>query len=90
MRTERRPGRIGRFANALVHSGRHVLWANRAASRASRSVTHAPISRRLIEERARRYLDMTAEEFYAAMDAGTLPDTPAVTHLKMLAGAPRR
>lgn len=87
----RRPGRIGRFASALAHSGRHFLWANRAYKRSSpRSVGHAPIDRSLIDERARRYLNMSADEFYAALDAGTLPDTSAVAHLKMLAGAPRR
>lgn len=42
--------------------------------------------RAILDERARRYLGMTAKEFLDALAKDELPDTPAVAHLKMLVG----
>jgi hypothetical protein len=41
----------------------------------------------LIDERARRYLGMSGDEFMAAAKRGELPDDPAVAQLLMLTGA---
>jgi len=38
----------------------------------------------MLDERTRRLLGMSLEEFEAVYDAGTLPDTPEVEHLVML------
>lgn len=43
----------------------------------------------LIERDARRYLNMSRDEFFEAMRSGALPDTSSVAHLKILAGASR-
>jgi hypothetical protein len=40
--------------------------------------------REMLDERTRRLLGMTLEEFEALYEAGTLPDTPEVEHLLML------
>ncbi len=40
--------------------------------------------RQMLDQRTRRELGMSLEEFEAAYDAGTLPDTPAAEHLVML------
>jgi hypothetical protein len=40
--------------------------------------------RAMLDERTRRLLGMTLEEFEAIYKAGTLPDTPEVEHLIML------
>jgi hypothetical protein len=50
-------------------------------------VSRAEVRRQLDD--GLRALDMTRDEFYRRLDAGTLPDTPAVVHLRMLAGARR-
>ncbi len=42
---------------------------------------------RLLDERAQKFLGMSGEEFLAALEAGTLPDTAAVAHLATMAGA---
>ena len=41
----------------------------------------------LIDHEARRYLNMSREEFEAALARHELPDSPAVTQLSLLAGA---
>jgi hypothetical protein len=43
-------------------------------------------TRKLIDEQARKYLDMSFEEFIERAKAGTLPDEPVVAHLALLAG----
>jgi len=52
---------------------------------------HPPLDeeeyRRLLEERTRRYLKMSLDDFLKHLDAGTLPDTAVVAHLKGLVGA---
>lgn len=45
---------------------------------------------RVLDGRARRSLGMSLDEFLCARDAGTLPDTPAVDHLLLLASARAR
>jgi len=40
--------------------------------------------RAMLDERTRRLLGMSLEEFEAINEAGTLPDTPEVEHLVML------
>ncbi|MDQ3620291.1 MAG: hypothetical protein M3391_09220 [Actinomycetota bacterium] len=43
----------------------------------------------VLDERAQRYLGMSGAEFLKALEKGTLPDSPAVTHLAMLVGEGR-
>lgn len=43
--------------------------------------------RALLEERCRRYFDMSLEEFLTALDAGELDDQPAAADLAILVGA---
>jgi hypothetical protein len=84
--------RLGRIGRAIVHSGRHVMWASRRDKPSRVFVGRFGQSdvRRDLEEGARTHLGMSRNEFYAALDSGSLPDTPAVARLRMLAGAPRR
>lgn len=44
----------------------------------------------VLEERVRRYLDMSLDDFLAAIDRGELPDHPAATDLAILVGAGSR
>lgn len=43
----------------------------------------------ILDTRARQYLGMSGEEFMERLKEGTLPDSPAVTHLAMLVGEDR-
>lgn len=43
--------------------------------------------RATLDQQARHYLGMSAEEFTAAAERGELPDHPVVAHLVLLAGA---
>lgn len=43
----------------------------------------------ILDERARRYLNISGEEFIKRLDEGTLPKTTVVTHLAMLLGEGR-
>lgn len=44
----------------------------------------------LLEDRCRKWLEMTLTEFLEARRTGTLPDTPAASHLALLADARAR
>lgn len=44
----------------------------------------------LLDQRARRSLGMSLDEFLRARDAGSLPDIPAVDHLLLLVRARTR
>lgn len=61
----------------LGRSGRQASPANVV----SRTLMLAELDRR-----AQRYLDMTGSEFLAALDAGSLQETPTVVQLSVLAG----
>jgi hypothetical protein len=80
-------GRIVRLGGALAHRGRRFLWSRQKRKTGPRHAGMVARSevRRQLEDGARR-LGMTREEFYRQFDAGTLPDTPSVAHLRMLAG----
>jgi hypothetical protein len=39
--------------------------------------------RAVLEERTKRYFNMTLDEFIRALDEGTLPDTPTVTDIAL-------
>lgn len=41
---------------------------------------------KVLDERARRFLGMSGADFVAALEAGTLPQTPTVVQLSILAG----
>lgn len=43
----------------------------------------------IVDERAQQLLGMSGEEFIRLLEAGSLPDSPAVTHLAMLLGEGR-
>jgi hypothetical protein len=43
-------------------------------------------ARAFAAEQTQKYLGMTPEEFVAAADADTLPDSPVVMHLALLLG----
>lgn len=43
----------------------------------------------VLDERARRLLNLSATEFLTALDDGTLAESPAVSHLSILAGRTR-
>ena len=43
--------------------------------------------RAMLDEQARHYFGMSAEEFTVAAERGELPDHPVVAHLVLLAGA---
>ena len=43
---------------------------------------------KLLDEQARRYLNMSAEEFIRRADDGTLPHHPVVAHLVLFLGGP--
>jgi hypothetical protein len=45
---------------------------------------------RLLEQRTQRDLGMSLDAFLAALDAGELPDSPAVMNLAILVGARSR
>ncbi len=43
----------------------------------------------ILDERSKRFLGMSGEEFIKRLDEGTLPDNAVVTHLAMLLGEGR-
>jgi len=57
------------------------------ADAASDRVLTEEESRRLLEERTRRYFGMSLDEFISAYEAGALAGIPAATEIAMLAGA---
>lgn len=43
----------------------------------------------ILDQRARQHLNMSGEDFLKKLKEGSLPDSPAVTHLAMLVGESR-
>jgi hypothetical protein len=74
--SHRKGSNIGRKLRSGRRNG-HAVELSRAEARI------------LFDRIARRELDMSGAEFLKRLDAGTLPDSPVVEHLSLLAGGAR-
>ncbi len=95
LRTSRGASKAGwmvvAFAAGVALAIAALLLRDQDLEPARQVASHPPLDeegyRRLLDERTRRYLGMSLDEFLKHLDAGTLPDTAAVAHLKGLVGA---
>jgi hypothetical protein len=80
-----------RIGGELAHRGRRLM-KSRGIAKSARPRHVGMVSRNEVRRQVEvgaHSLGMSLDEFYQRLDAGTLPDTPAVVHLQMLAGARR-
>ena len=76
----------------LIRGGKRNVIARkmRSGRRTGQTIELTRAEARVMFDRiARRELGISGDEFLKRLDAGTLPDSPVVEHLALLAGGPR-